>query len=93
MEYSVFFVIVKYCLVWVMERKHIDKYKKIGQTFKEIRKEKGLTQRELAKKIGVSKSYISKIEAPNRDKPFSLEILFDISEALQIPVVHFFSLY
>jgi transcriptional regulator with XRE-family HTH domain len=73
-----------------MERKHIEKYKKIGQAIKEIRKAKGLSQLELASKIGMSKSYISKIEAPNTDKPFSLEILFDIAEALHVPITHFF---
>lgn len=75
---------------WIMERKHVDKYKKIGQAIKEIRKSKGWSQVELAKKIGMSKSYISKIEAPNTDKPFSLEILFDISEALDVPITSFF---
>jgi transcriptional regulator with XRE-family HTH domain len=75
---------------WIMERKHIEKYKKIGQAIKEIRKAKGLSQLELASKIGMSKSYISKIEAPNTDKPFSLEILFDIAEALHVPITHFF---
>ncbi|WP_044748142.1 helix-turn-helix domain-containing protein [Bacillus alveayuensis] len=73
-----------------MERKHVDKYKKIGQAIKETRKAKGLSQAELAKKIGMSKSYISKIEAPNTDKPFSLEILFDIAEALEVSVTSFF---
>jgi ribosome-binding protein aMBF1 (putative translation factor) len=35
---------------------------KIGAMILEARKEKGLTQDELAKKIGSTKSYISKIE-------------------------------
>jgi len=35
---------------------------RIGVLVSEARKEKGLTQEELAKKIGSSKSYISKIE-------------------------------
>ncbi|WP_409991409.1 helix-turn-helix domain-containing protein [Paranoxybacillus vitaminiphilus] len=40
--------------------------------------------------MGMSKSYISKIEVPNTDKPFSLEVLFDIAEALEVSVTSFF---
>ncbi len=35
---------------------------KIGYLIKEARKKKGLTQQELADKVGTTKSYISKIE-------------------------------
>jgi DNA-binding XRE family transcriptional regulator len=35
---------------------------KIGALIHEVRIEKGLTQEELAKKVGTTKSYISKIE-------------------------------
>lgn len=73
-----------------MEIKHDEKYKIIGITISEERKKIGITQQELSEKIGVSKSYLSKIEAPNCSKSFSLEVLFDISEALNISVSNLF---
>ena len=33
----------------------------------------------------ISISYLTKIEAPNCDQPFSLEVIFDIAEVLEIP--------
>lgn len=73
-----------------MPSKYANKYKKIGQRIKYYRMQKGLTQEQLADKVGISKSYLTKIEAPNCDKPFSLEVLFDISAVLNIPVSYFF---
>jgi ribosome-binding protein aMBF1 (putative translation factor) len=51
---------------------------KIGAMILEARKEKGLTQDELAKKIGSTKSYISKIE--NNLKEVRLSTLKKIIE-------------
>jgi transcriptional regulator with XRE-family HTH domain len=76
-----------------MGSKHSEKYKKIGQKIKYYRKLKGLSQEELAFRISISKSYLSKIEAPNCDKPFSLEVLFDIADALDVPVNMFLQIY
>ncbi|MDY0404665.1 helix-turn-helix transcriptional regulator [Virgibacillus sp. 179-BFC.A HS] len=73
-----------------MKKKHDSKYKLIAKAIIEYRKEQGITQKQLAEKLGVSISYISKIEAPNSEKGFSLEILFDISEELDVPVSNFF---
>lgn len=70
----------------VFLNKHAEKYIKIGKRIAFYRKLLGLTQEQLAIKIGVSYSYITKIEAPNTIQPFSLEILFDISEALGIDI-------
>lgn len=44
----------------VFEKEYIDF--KVGYLIKEARLKKGLTQKELADKIGLNKSYISKIE-------------------------------
>lgn len=63
-----------------------DRYKKIGRLISHYRKLRGFTQEQLAEKIGVSKSYISKIEAENCNKSFSLEILFEIADALEIDI-------
>jgi len=51
---------------------------KIGAMILEARKEKGLTQSELAKKVGTTKSYISKIE--NNIKEVRLSTLQKIIE-------------
>lgn len=69
-----------------MASKYSHRYKKIGQLIQYYRKQKGLTQEELADKISISKSYLTKIEAPNCDKSFSLEVLFEIADALEMPV-------
>lgn len=69
-----------------MQNKHAEKYQKIGIKIRHYRKEKHLTQEELANQINISKSYLSKIEAQNCIKSFSVEVLFDISDALEIPL-------
>lgn len=50
------------------------------------RKRAGLTQEALAERVDISRSHLSAIEAPNIVRPFSLEILFDLSDALGVPV-------
>lgn len=61
-----------------------DKYVELGFNIAYFRKRAGLTQDALAEKIGVSRSHLSAIEAPNLVRPFSLEILFNIATALEI---------
>lgn len=73
-----------------MNKKHIEKYRLIAKAIKEHRIKNNLTQEQFAEMIGVSKSYVSKIEAPNSQKKFSLEILFDISSVLDVPIKCFF---
>lgn len=69
-----------------MAQKHSDKYKIIGRTIKTYRKQKHLTQEQLADKACISISYLTKIEAPNCEQPFSLEVLLDIAEVLEISI-------
>ena len=49
------------------------------------RKLKNLSQMQLAEKINISRTHMSNIEAPNMPTSISLETLFDIAEALEIP--------
>ena len=49
-----------------------------------MRRMRGLSQEELAKKAGISRSHLSAIEAPGVDRGFSLEVLFRIAEALDM---------
>lgn len=53
-------------------------YHEVSNLIKNSRKEAGITQDQLARKIGTSKSYISKIESGNAD--IQLSTLFRIFE-------------
>lgn len=66
--------------------KYEERYKRIGQNIAKQRKQKGLSQEELANGVGISYSYIIQIEAPNVVKKMSLEVLFDIADYLKIDV-------
>ena len=59
--------------------------KKIGEFLKQLRKEKNMTQEQLAEKAGISVGFLSQVEAPNMSVGISLATLFAISEALQVP--------
>jgi len=61
-----------------------DRFMELGITISALRKMRGMTQEELAEKAGLSRSHLGSIEAPNLAYPFSLEILFNISDALEI---------
>lgn len=52
---------------------------------KEIREEKGMTQQELADKIGISRSYIADIEN-NKKKNASFETILKIAEVLNVEI-------
>ena len=66
--------------------KYGDRYKAIGLRISEFRKNKGLSQEQLANSVGISYSYITQIEAPNVSKKMSLEVLFDIAKVLDVDV-------
>ena len=61
------------------------KYIQLGLNIAYYRKLAGYTQESLAEEAGLSRSYISAIEAPNEIKSVSLESLFEIAKALNIP--------
>ncbi len=62
----------------------------LGLTISYYRKLKGLTQEELARAVGLSRTHISNIEAPRMKSSVSLDKLFDIAEILNVPVAKFF---
>lgn len=74
---------------------HIDKqdnkyiYVIIGKNLKRIRKEKGLTQIQLADIIHYSEETIANIEN-NSFQTFSIEFLYVISKKLNISILEFF---
>ena len=57
----------------------------IGLKISYYRKRAGLTQEDLAERVGVSTSYIGMIEAPGVNKSASLKTLYAIATALGIP--------
>ena len=44
-----------------MSQKHSEQYKIIGQAIKKYRKQRGLTQEQLADRVSISISYLNKI--------------------------------
>ena len=57
-------------------------YYKIGQQIRKIRKAHGLSQEELAEKVGISTPHMSHIETGNTK--LSLPVFVDIANALQV---------
>lgn len=54
------------------------------------RRKKGLTQEQLAEKVGISRQHLAAIESPRMDRGISLELLFDIAAALETEPYLFF---
>lgn len=71
--------------------KHYDVYELIAKNIKFYRKEKKMTQAELAEKTEYSHEFIRRIEAPNSKKNFSLEAVSNIADALDIDLALLFS--
>ncbi len=68
-----------------MKEKYYDKYRTIGLKISYYRKLRGLTQEQLAEKINKNLAFIGAVEAPNVNRTVSLDTLFDIAEALDVP--------
>lgn len=64
--------------------KNRDRFIQLGIAIASLRKMLGLSQEMLAEKAKVSRSLISAIEAPGIVKGFSLEIFFNIADALKV---------
>lgn len=69
---------------------HEEVYKKLKFNITYTRKMQGLTQMSLAEKVGISRTHMSNIEAPNGDTSPSLEVLISIANALEIPIAKLF---
>jgi len=64
--------------------KNRDRFIQLGISISALRKMRGMSQELLAEKAAMSRSHLSAIEAPNLVRPFSLEILFNIADALDV---------
>ena len=62
-----------------------DKFIELGYNTAYYRKHAGLTQEQLAERVGISRQHLGAIEAPNLVRPISLELLFNIADVLDIP--------
>lgn len=72
-----------------MKEKYFDKYRTIGLKISYHRKLRGLTQEQLAEKIDKNLAFIGAVEAPNVNRTVSLDTLFDIAAALDVPAYKF----
>lgn len=76
-----------------MKEKYAQQYKEIGLKVAYYRKLRGFSQMKFAEMIDVSRTHLSNIEAPNVPTSISLELLFTISEVLDIEVKKFFEFH
>ncbi len=67
-----------------VEFKNRDRFVQLGIAIAALRKMRGMSQEQLAEKAHVSRSHISAIEAPGIVRAFSLEVFFNIADALEI---------
>lgn len=73
-----------------MQTKYPQKYIQFGLKVQYYRKLRGMTQETFAEQMGISWSYLAKIESPTRPFGVSMETLFTIADALDIPVSKLF---
>lgn len=85
-------VVIRYDIiigVIAMKAKHAGNYLQLGLKISYYRKLRGLTQEQLAELVGLTPAFVGHVEAPNIKKAISLDTLFDIAEALEIPAYKF----
>lgn len=68
-----------------MKEQYAGNYLRLGLKIAYYRKLRGLTQEQLAERIGRTPAFIGHVEAPNIQKAISLDTLFDIAYTLDIP--------
>lgn len=64
--------------------KNRDRFIQLGIAISTLRKMRGMSQEQLAEKASMSRSHLSAIEAPGIVRPFSLEVFYNIADALDI---------
>ncbi len=64
--------------------KNRDRFIQLGIAIATLRKMRGMSQEQLSEKANVSRSHISAIEAPGIVRPFSLDVFFNIADALEV---------
>ena len=64
--------------------KNRDRFIQLGIAISTLRKMRGMSQEQLAEKASMSRSHLSAIEAPGIARPFSLEVFYNIADALEV---------
>lgn len=67
------------------QNEYAKEFKMLGLNIAYYRKLRGITQLQLAEKIDISRTHMSNIEAPNMPTAISMETLFAIARALDVP--------
>jgi len=73
-----------------MQTKYEPEIIRFGLKVQYYRKLRGMTQEAFADKVGISWSYLAKIESPTRAFGVSMDKIFAIAEALDIPAAKLF---
>lgn len=63
---------------------HTDRMQDLYYAIGYYRKHRGLSQEQLAEKLGISRQHLASIEAPNMNRGLSLDLLFSIATVLEI---------
>ena len=72
-----------------MRQEFEQEYLQLGLKIAYYRKLRGLTQEEPAERIDRSPAFVGQVEAPNIKKAVSLDTLFAIAQALDVPAYRF----
>lgn len=59
-------------------------FRELGQAISYYRKYRGLSQEQLAERVGLSRNHLSAIEAPNVFRGISMDAVFSIAKVLEI---------
>lgn len=73
-----------------MQTKYEQEYIRFGLKVQYYRKLRGMTQEVFAEKVGISWSYLAKIESPTKVYGVSMETLFSMAEVLEISPAELF---
>lgn len=66
-----------------MDNKHWEKYRNLGLNIAFYRKRSGLSQEQLAERLDISRTHMSRIETAG-DSAVSLDVVFSICDALNV---------
>lgn len=61
-----------------------DRFIQMGIAISSLRKLRGMSQEQLAEKANISRSHLSAIEAPGMVRAFSMDVFYNIADALKI---------